>query len=493
MPTLYDLFSTDAAISNHLQDRYVRNDADQKRRKDSQFRDALYSDGGDSAMRALLDTWFKDREVRALRKAFVQWAKSNNFLRRIVREQATVYLEAARRTVANMQSDARYQELQTATAMNAAMRQADRMLALHNDVLLGFRVRQERADFRRPIVDVITPGRFFVIAHPSDHTWPIGVGVWHGAEGLREDAPHWRVWTDVETLSLDANGRVIRGSVEPNPIGRMPFVLIHEVQPAHRGAMLDGTTGADLVAAHLSVWLQNVLLLKESKSANRQTAFSGDIAATPTGQTSDTEADLILGEGVTAQTLDRGMDLAQFRETADHIEERAAGNRGIPPSILRHAGATSGHEIELRLLPIKTIRAERILVMREAEREAAQVMAAVTRVDMPRLAFNPDGWKIDFGEVQVPLSAGDQTAVFQADRTAGLTNTVDELIRRNGDMDEADALAAMLRNIAIEVTRVAAMRPLATANASMGQSTEEPQAEENGARAHEHDDGEIAA
>jgi hypothetical protein len=251
--------------------------------------------------------------------------------------------------------------------------------------------------------------------------------------------------------------------------------VLASLRPASaKGRLLDESPAADLVAAHETIWFQNVLLVKESKSANKQTYTSGDVSSAAMGQSADTERETILPEGVTVQAVDRGMDLAQFRENADHVLERAAANHGLPPSVLHQRDASSGAEIHLRRVPIRELRRERILVMRQIERQIAMVQSAVNVNDLPEFAFKMDGWGVDFGEVQQPLTEMESDQVFEKRRQLGLTNTLEEIRHRNPDLrSDAEAEAVLKSNIATETKRIALMRELQALSGSMGSSTED--------------------
>lgn len=460
-------------LSTRLEENYVCNEAERERRERAKLRDELYRDMGDRELEKYVDEVFKDSAVRELRKPFIRWAKYNNVIRRLVDTRSTVYSEPARRRLGGEQVTAKYQRMVRLGRKDESMREANRKLNLHQDAWVGFRVRVTPRGQRVPVYDVVSPADFFVITTPLDRTHMVGIGLRMGFQGVEEGGPHWRVWSDTETFLTDERGRVILESWEDNDFGRIPGVLLNSVPPAARGRMLDGYLGSDMVAAHMSVWFQNILLLKESKSANKQTWLTGDVDQVPTGQTADSEHEAVApGEGVNVKTVDRGMDLTQFRGTGDYIEERAAAAHGIAPSILRHEGASSGFEISLRRIPVHELRRDQILVFREAERELAEVESVILKVDWRAQSFSPSKFSIDYGEVQQPLSRSEEIDVFTKERKAGVTNTAEFIERRNPDLDHAGAMDKMQENIDVEVTRNERMRPLKQMNGAAGAETE---------------------
>jgi hypothetical protein len=202
------------------------------------------------------------------------------------------------------------------------------------------------------------------------------------------------------------------------------------------------------------------LLLKESKSATRTTVLSGDATRVARQQALDTTSLTELPEGVTLTPVDLSMDLAPFRDTADHILERAAANHGIPPAILHHAGATSGYEIELRHVGIRERRVEQEPVFRAVERELADVMSLVLSHDLPELRFDTDGWRIFYGDVQMPRTPKEELEIYEQAQRLLLTDPIEEEERRDPDATQEDAWERIEKRIANK-TRIAVLtRPL---------------------------------
>ncbi len=468
---------TTEEVSDWLSDKYVKNTADEERRRGAHLRDLFYKDDGDAEMEDFIASIFDDKDVREERLRFVRIAKHNNSLKRIVDEKSTVYQQNA---VRKSTSQDTYDELQRLCYQDQAFRRGSKMLNLHNDVLLQFRVRDE--GFRRkPIIDVITPAKFFAVAHPDDPSHLVAIGFEQARADAKSADPHWLLWTHRESVHLDGNGRVMWGTHKEHHSGmhRMPMLLVHSVRPEHRNCLLDGTSGDDLIAGYQGVWFQNILAAKESKSVNNQAAFTGDLSDTPRGQSQDTGRDLQLGEGVTVQTINRGTDLRQFRDGADHVEERTAGNHGVAPTVLRHDGATSGFEITLRLLPIKQIREAQVPVWRDAERDFAEIQSMVLALDEPSLLFG-EYQSVDFGEVQAPMDPMKRVEVFEKERAACLTDTVEETMSRNPDLDAAAAQKEIELHVDREVVRVQLQQDLQRMDAGMNTSPGEPLPEQFG-------------
>jgi hypothetical protein len=469
-----------STVSTFLRENYRDNADEQARRASAAKRDRLYRGEGDSDMRELIDIAFANPLVRSLRKVLVEFSKWANTTARIVNEKATVYSEPAARHVGD--DDETYQEFLDLVEQDEVMRQLNRLLCLHEDIWVQYRVRVNAEGDREPVIDLVSPALFWAVHYPSDPTQLAAVILDQKPtyKHAKPTDPHYRVWSPDETYQLDEGFRIIEESYEATPQGRMPGFIATTVKPAAKGRLLAENPNADLTAAHLAVWFQNVLLIKESKSANRQVFVTGDISTATMGQSSDTETDMVLPEGAVPQAVDRGMDLAQFRENANHTLETTGANHGLPPSVLHHRDASSGSEIHLRRIPLRELRNQQIPIMRRIERKLVAIQAMVNAEDLPEYAFDATGFAIDFGEVAQPLTESERDQVFETRRRLLLTDTVEEELRRNPDLrTPADAVRRIQRRVENEVARVAMTQELARLNGSTSSAPDDATPEEN--------------
>lgn len=469
-----------AYVGTWLSTNYIKNDGENARRREARERDDLYDGKGDEHMNQMLEQAYKARFNQDQRKVFVPWSKLDNVTARIVNETAAVYDEPAKRTCSN---GTIYTLFQDAIDIDAHMREVDRKLVLHGVCYLGYRVTDPNGK-PKPVLDVVSPANFWAVAHPKDPTELVAIVLDQTPKWAdkKETDPHYRVWTDDETFQLDGNCKVIVSSVEKWPLGRIPGVLAAERPPGAKQSLMEPSWFSDVVAGHKAVKMQYVLLLKESKSANKQTYLTGDTSATVPGQAGDTDSDVVLGEGVVPSTLDRGMDLSQFRENATHIADVVGANRGLPPSVRQHRDASSGAEIHLRRIPIRELRKRRIPTLRRIEREIAEVEAGVNKLEVSAWAFDMDGWGVDFGEVQQPMTAMESLDVFEKGRQLLLTDTVVETRRRNPDLkDDAAAWAEIDAHVENETRRVQKLRDLQQLDGGVRTGPDDKSPEQNGA------------
>lgn len=427
-------------VEKYLSKNYVDNEQDIKRRLAARTRRRLYdSQGLDQAFR-LIDEVFKDPDVRRLRKEVAPYARFDNALRRVINERSRVYAKPPKTRAVKNDTNPNYQQLQKDSQLNAAMRLANTLLSLQNDVLLSYRVRENAQGLREPHIDVLGPEDFFAVSDPRDQTKLIAVGINQAPQhelispARQSSEPYWLVWTSDESFKLTKKGAILYNTIRDNPFGVMPCLLINA--DYRSTSLLDPHTGEDIVSAHLASWLANTSLLKEMKSLNKQLALIGEAGQSPSGQVQDSEADLFFGEGVGVQSVDRGVDLEKYMAAADHIIERAAANYGIPPSVLRHDGASSGYEIDLRRIPLEEIREDQIAIFRTAEYRFAKIQAVVTSIDLPSLSFDPDPWFIDFAEVKRPQPEQEKFLTRKLKRSMGHSDPILEAREDNPDFDE---------------------------------------------------------
>lgn len=479
--TMFEMLKTDdwGVVGKFLRDHYVENPAEKRRQTLAKRRDDFYEGGGDLELERLIDVAFKDPITKQLRTELVEWSKWNNLIFSTVRETSTVYSEPAARKVKT--DNETFQQFLDVLAMDDAMREVNRRITLHEDVLVMYRVRDTPRG-REPLLDVISPASFWAIHAPHDRTLLMGVIIDQRMPNATATDPAYRVWLDDETFTLDAACRVVTESYAPWPIKRIPGVLATARRPGTKCKLLADNPNADLVAAQSAGWLQDLLLVKESKSANRQTYMSGDVANVASGQSPDTERETVLPDGVNVQAIDRGMDLAQFRENSMYISDTVTANRGIPPSVRKRQDATSGAEMHLRTLPLRGIRREQIPVMRRTEMALFVVIALVNAHDLPEFAFDATEASVDFGEIQQPLTEQERDQVFETRRRLLLTDNLEEEMRRNPDVktyeDAKNAVEdrAGRQELVVEMTK-GAQALNGSSNSAVGENT----AQQNGA------------
>jgi len=342
-------------VALYLRQHYIANAIDVQRRIRHRERHELYMGGGDHQIHRVIDAVYTKPEIRQKLKGFVALAKYNNISRRIINEQSSVYNVQAKRTVAGKDNNARYKLVQRDARQHETMQRINRWGNLHRNLAVGFAIRDE--GFRRiPVLRVVTPDCFVAIAHPKDATRLIAIGIEHrSADGVIR----WVVWSDTEVFQMTQRGLIDSGSIVEHGFARNPWLLF-SLEPPH-GALLDSTTMEDLAAAHRAEWFLQVRILKESKSATKIPVIQGDETAMARNQAADSEGVLVLPQGTNTTSLDMSVDRAPFEKTSNYIYETAAGNNGIPPTILHHQGVQSAEARELMRVPLMELRREQTI------------------------------------------------------------------------------------------------------------------------------------
>ena len=486
-------------LSKYLETHY-KTAVEEDRNAHHRLRDELYRDGGLAHIKGVIGKLFKDPTVRELRSDVAPYAQFNNVIKRIVNEMSTVYSEPARRVVGETEAteaaqvaeieaikvgaidadsirietpnnDA-YQAVLEAVCMDERMVEVGRLLNLHRALLVGFRVRMKPNGDREPTIDIATPGNVRAITHPNDESLVIGwlIRTCHKtARTESADVPVWMLWTDHESIALRENMSVIPGTHHEHGLGVCPWVPVTLGPPS--SGFWPGSEGADLVAGHTTIWLENILLIKESKSATKQHIITGDGTNTGRGQAMDSESTGELADGQSISTVDMSMDLDLFKGAAGHVLDSLALNYGLSPAVARGQHAESAEARELQMLPLKGIRRRQQIPLRRFEFRFAVVMSAVLAVDLPAMSFIVEDWRIEFAESETPLDPVTEQDLFEKRRAAGLDNTVDMIVRKRPGLTEDGAWEIVDHNIAVETKRNAKMRPLMAISGSMGAAT----------------------
>ena len=362
----------------------------------------------------------------------------------------------------------KYQQVQQLSNQSVKSAELNAKLTLHRAVLGGFRVRNVgslKETRNEPVIDVVTPDRAFLVGHPLDPMHTIAVGIKIKTAYARGTGPSWVVWTEHERFWLDEDAAIL-GKPKTHSFGRIPYVFVSLEQGTT--SPWPGQAGEDLVSAHMAIWFSNVSLMKELKSSTKVPTISGDTTAAVRGQMADTEGFVELPDGTSVSSLELGMDLNKFVTVDGHISSTTANNHGLSGALLRHQGVQSADARDLMRVPLREIRLKQQIPLREYERKFVEVQAAVLAADHAALSFKIDGWSIDFADPQTPRSVKERLEEFEHARRLSLDNTVRFVMRQNPDLTPDDAQAYIEENVAAEVWRNEAMRPLVVMSGSMG-------------------------
>lgn len=459
---------------------HCNRDKDKAREKDHLLRDALFHDGGIEEMKAKVDTLFESEAVKRRVKRMLSMSRYSNAIKRITFEMSTCYAEPAARSIGGSDANVKaYESLVEAMCLDEEMDHVNQQYNLHRAIWLGPRVRVVN-DLPEIVLDTHSAATARVVMHPNDNTQVVALLTRCQHRNMRA-APAkpaaWLLTSAHEWEYLDEDFRPIAGTNQVHGLGVMPWIPISSAKKATPD-FWPGDDGEDLVAAHVTGWLVEALMVKETKTATKVPVLSGDVTALARQQTADAEGGVELPEGSSMTTVDLGTDIDVYITAADHALERAGNNVGLSMDTLRNQGATSADAREMQLAPVRERRRKQVKVFRRVERMLASLLAALTAARAEALKFDAVEWRIDFGEPQVLLSKKERLEIFETERRLGLDNTYAFMARENPDLDDDQAKQAVLDNIEIELERNTAMRPLQAISGSLGEDVpgENPQA-----------------
>lgn len=458
----------------HYLAKHCNDEASKERERRHILRDALVRDGGRQRINTLLEQTFTDKDVRAFRERWVDLTRFSNPSKRISNQLSTIYAEPAEREIDGTDEEkARFAAAYDALNVDEELLEASRMLNLHRAIVLGVRVRVLPDGTREPVLECNTPSTARPVLHPNDAKLVIGWLIRQSHRPARAtenqaSTPTWTLWTDFERVSLREDFSPIGGTYVEHKFGVCPYFGV--ALGASRPGFFAGEDGEDITSAHLMTWFSHVLLAKEEKSATKVAAVTGDGTTTARGQGLDTEIPSELPEGSSMTVHDLSMNLEMFQKVADHVLTHVGLNHEIPPALLTHQGTQSAEARDLLRLPMKQLRKQQAIPWRRAEHRLAVRFAAVLKVDLPALWFDPKTFRVRFVESETPLDPVKEHELFEKRRASGHDNSLDHMRRLRPGITEEQAAELVQRNIKIEVERNKDMRPLQAISGSLGAS-----------------------
>jgi hypothetical protein len=448
----------DSAL-RYLRDAFVTEPCEAERRNHAALIDAQLTHKGAYAVNDFLVHALKDPINRREHRELIRWCETNALVERVADELATVYAEAAERTVSSGQD--RYDALLKRLMFDLVMRGANRLLVAHEAVWLSLRVRDDE-----PVLDVVTPSRFWAVHPIGDPTHLVGM-LFDLPQPPKptENTPRYRFVGRWQTLVLNSKCALL--SSEDNPLApSLPGVLVTLQPVAVTQRLLPERANHDLTSAETASAFQMLIANRESLSVQKQGYASGDLSAAAMGQSASSQRLVVLPEGVSVTAVDHSVDVAQYLRTAEAISDATAANHGLAPDTRKLTSAASGYELWLRAQPLVKRRREQMDVLRDAEQRIAAHMAQVIDVvGLDEYKFSPDGFAIQFGEVSMPQSEAEELANFETRRRLLLDNTISELARR-GQLTDEQAAEDLATNAQRETARVGLLQDLSAMNAN---------------------------
>jgi hypothetical protein len=461
----YQADLTWAEVGQHFCEHYFDNAAEKTRIDAANERQRFYEGGGDNEMVVMINDLISNEKVRALRHACIKYAKIHNPCKRIPQEKGTVYLSPPTRRVKQERDSESYRQVVEKIELDERAQLLNYLLILHHAAAVIPRLEEAPTGDIVPALDIIHPGAFYAVRDPLNARVCVGLLLVLDTQLARgAKAPKYRFIGYHETFLLNSSGEVIEASVTEHGLGTMPAIFLQLDNSG--GGLFDPNASADLVAAQKEIWGLLIFHFKEAKSATNQTIVTGDVSRDAVNQVDDTEVPIVLRDA-TVQVVDRSMDFSKFLDDADRIYAAVAANHGIPPELLRQGAVASAEARELLRAPLKELRVRQQPTFRRFERQLATLYALLLARESHPLAFNVDGFSIDFEDPQTVMGPMESLQVFETERRLNLTNTLDEIRRRNRDLTAEQAVDRLKLNIEEEILRNKLLRPLQQVSGSV--------------------------
>jgi len=450
---------TYSQIVKMLRREYFESNDEKARQREAAERLDFYCDRFEHHLRALVSRQFGHKLIISEKQKLVPEASYQNLVKRIIDETSTHYAEPAMREVASGgEGYARFLEV---TDYHRKMDLVAKLRNLCNEVLVWFGVRGDGEGNNEPRMRLITPDQFWAVSDPYDPAELVALVIRLPARGVeRKDRdPHYVMWSAEAIAYLDKDWAIVQGfkfpegarrleaGVVENPLGRIPGVLVHRGVVTDK--LLDPDSGRDLIRAQRTVSLLSLLLIDEQKNGTVLVYAQGRTKDLASGQPLDRRFIVEVPEDVIINSIDLQAEPESYLQTASAVIRQVAANYGIPGDVFDLSfAATSGFEIQLKRARLKEIRRHQSKDFKAIERELAECASAVMDAEAsPEYRFSAEGFKIDFGESEVPRSAKEQLEVRAMARKMGLSNPIDEVRADNPDLDDAGALAVVARNL----------------------------------------------
>lgn len=440
-----------------------QNNPNRMRKQNIAQRLRLYRNDADQDFANAIGLLFTDANVISQRIKLIPMASYENVTKRIVDEVASLYNRPAVRKMTD--HDEEYRALCVEVRLDNAMKEAQRMLLLCNDVLMMC-VKNAKGRHR---LRVVTSDLFSAIPDADDPSELAAVLIDRFPEGslaiptTDDNQCCYELWDDTYRYLLSGSGMIL--NYQEHGLGRLPCVLMHGQEPDARG-LLRADYGQDIISAHLAVFALNVMTLRLAKSqGERQPVFVGDAAQNASSQSADGERPICLTPGSQAFMLDSMTSPEHYLLAKRDIKSAVGQTYGLSYAQMSLTDDTSGKSLEQHREKLKELRDEQRQRGDIHEREICAL-----------LGFDPSELSVDFSEQTIAIDANEEISLLKERVKMGLDSCVAYLMRKNPDLSETESVLFLKKNIAYYATWVEMIRALNVPSEGGGNS---PQA--NGA------------
>jgi len=411
-----------------------QNNPNRRRKQNIAQRLRLYRNDADYDLAGVIDALFVDENVRQQRKKLIPLAMYENVAKRIVDEVASLYNRPAVRTLTE-NNDA-YRAICKEVDLDSAMKEAQRMLLLCNDVMLML-LKTPAGKHR---MRVVTPDMFSAIPDENDRTELAAVLIDRKPESARigmetnSSEVHYDLWDDIYRYQLSASGQIVKQ--EEHSLGRLPCVLMHAQKPSEH-ALLRADYGQDIISAHLAVFALNVMTLRLAKSqGERQPIFVGDAMQSASAQSADGERPVCLPPTSQAFMLDSKTSPEHYLMGKKEILSSVGRTYGMSYEMMTLTSDSSGKAVEQQR--------QKLIELRDEQRQRAVIHESMV---CELLGFDPSTLTLDFSEQTIAMDAADEVALLSEKVRLGLDSPIKYLMRKDPDLDRDAAEETLNENI----------------------------------------------
>jgi hypothetical protein len=246
-----------------------------------------------------------------------------------------------------------------------------------------------------------------------------------------------QIWTDsyISTFNTHNQGHSLELNVA-NDLGFIPYVALRG-EPVH-DEFLGHAPTTDLRKLNQSI---NQALTDLTYAIKMQGATPIAIAGFESGEgvTVHPGRAFSLPAGASATVLDMNPKIEAMLKVIEFLEVKAFETNSVPKVAVVGGEGASGRELMIRFFPLLQVFQDKAIQFKKGELDLANMVLKVAGLD-PIVSIS-----LDYPEESIlPLSSEDESLL--SDISLGLKTPMDELMRRNPDIDEVEAEAQIRAN-----------------------------------------------
>ena len=437
--------------------------AERARREEAQNRQDAYQDDFRDTLEERISQTFTGANAEELCKVL---DTTNNPLKRIVNEVSVLYTQRPSRKLANDGATKLYREVLKRAGDGVVMPRLNRMVNLHNTVLVYVRPAFDSLTLR-----LILPQDCSVIPDPDDPTMPLFVEFRSCDPSAVNAKPEYYQFDrrpgSAGTRRYDANGKQIGGTLPPQyfdgdrPL--IPIVAFHREWPDY--SFWDSTSGDDLYELTIMVgmwetWINHLI----RTDSFRQKYATGEVdVSVPQegGPTSMVQVRSVQGSPVSVGEFSSQADWNGLGGQAKRKLENVLGNVGLVLPDTRTSGdPTSGFALTVRASGLIKLQRAQVPSYERSEESLFRVVSIVHNFEInnpkfPALVGAPlpplreADLQVAYAPVESQRTVEERKAeleIAESEIRLGLASPITVYMRSYPEATEEEARAAIEKN-----------------------------------------------